>query len=148
MKIGELAAATGTSTENIRFYEREGLLPVPTRSDGNYRIYGAPHQERLAFIRHCRSLDMTLDEIRALLAFKDQPEDNCEGINNLLDEHIEHVAVRIKELRSLEKQLRSLRDQCVSSQSGAACGILQKLSKDLPEGHGKRRTSGHIHGTH
>jgi Cd(II)/Pb(II)-responsive transcriptional regulator len=148
MKIGELAAATGTSTENIRFYEREGLLPVPTRSDGNYRIYGTPHQERLAFIRRCRSLDMTLDEIRALLAFKDEPEDNCEGINNLLDEHIEHVAVRIKELRSLEKQLRSLRDQCVSTEAGAACGILQKLAQDSPGGVVEAQVSRHIHGTH
>ncbi len=148
MKIGELATATGTSTENIRFYEREGLLPSPKRTDGNYRIYSRNHQERLAFIRHCRSLDMTLDEIRTLLTFKDQPQDNCEGINDLLDEHIEHVAVRIKELRTLEKQLRSLREKCSSPDAGPACGILENLAKDAPASTSEARTTRHIHGTH
>ena len=52
MKIGELARATGTQVETIRFYEREGLLPEPERSDGNYRIYGKDHAQRLSFIRH------------------------------------------------------------------------------------------------
>ena len=64
MKIGELAALTNTQVETIRFYERENLLAEPSRSDGNYRIYGAAHAERLSFIRHCRGLDMTLDEIK------------------------------------------------------------------------------------
>ena len=69
MKIGALAETTGTSVETIRYYEREGLLPAAPRADNNYRLYTRVHAERLAFIRHCRNLDMTLDEIRALLRF-------------------------------------------------------------------------------
>ncbi|MCV6070998.1 MerR family transcriptional regulator, partial [Escherichia coli] len=69
MKIGELAQTAGTGVETVRFYEREGLLPLPARSSGNYRVYNGEHVDRLAFIRHCRSLDMTLDEIRVLLRF-------------------------------------------------------------------------------
>ena len=68
MKIGELAKITDCQVETIRYYEREGLLPQAPRSESNYRIYGAEHTERLGFIRHCRSLDMTLEEIRVLLA--------------------------------------------------------------------------------
>ncbi len=60
MKIGQLAKATGTQVENIRFYETEGLLPKALRTDSNYRVYDDTHVSRLAFIRHCRSLDMTL----------------------------------------------------------------------------------------
>jgi DNA-binding transcriptional MerR regulator len=88
MKIGELAHHTGTQVETIRYYEREGLLPETARTDGNYRIYGTTHADRLRFIRNCRSLDMTLDEIRLLLRFKDSPAENCGGVNELLDEHI------------------------------------------------------------
>lgn len=99
MKIGELAKITETQAETIRFYEREGLLREPPRTEGNYRLYEAEHLERLAFIRHCRSLDMTLDEIRALLRFQDAPRDNCHAINDVLDEHIEHVARRIRRSR-------------------------------------------------
>lgn len=77
MKIGELANLTQTQVETIRYYEREGLLPETARTGGNYRIYGDAHAARLSFIRHCRGLDMTLDEIRILLHFKDAPSENC-----------------------------------------------------------------------
>lgn len=128
MKIGELAAATATPVETIRYYERAGLLVAPARSgSGNYRRYGEADQQRLAFIRRCRALDMTLDEVRTLLAFIDAPGPDCERVNGLLDEHIGHVAARIAELKRLERQLRELRARCVALGSGAACGILQGL---------------------
>ena len=88
MKIGELAKATHTQVETIRYYEREGLLPETARTEGNYRVYDSAHVDRLSFIRHCRGLDMTLDEIRVLLRFKDSPHENCAQVNDLLDEHI------------------------------------------------------------
>ena len=85
MKIGELSRLTGTNVETIRYYERDGLLPIPARSEGNYRIYGDAHVQRLSFIRRCRSLDMTLDEIRVLQHFKESPQENCADGNRLLD---------------------------------------------------------------
>ncbi len=133
MKIGELAQAARAPVETIRYYEREGLLPLAPRSEGNYRIYGPGHVERLAFVRHCRSLDMTLDEIRALLRFKDAPQSDCGEVNALLDAHIGHVAARIRELRQLEKQLKALREQCAGVHDAAHCGILNGLAQpDLP----------------
>lgn len=127
MKIGDLAKATGTQAETIRYYEREGLLAEPARTDANYRRYDDTHVARLSFIRHCRSLDMTLDEIRALLRFKDDPAANCEAVNELLDEHIDHVAERIRELKRLQAELKDLRAQCDAH--GATCGILGALDK-------------------
>lgn len=127
MKIGELAKATQTQAETIRFYEREGLLKEPARSGCNYRLYGHEHLERLAFIRHCRSLDLTLDEIRALLRFQDAPLENCHAVNDVLDEHIEHVAQRIRDLKELQKELKLLREQCDGV--AAECDILDGLKK-------------------
>jgi Cd(II)/Pb(II)-responsive transcriptional regulator len=148
MKIGELSQAANTPVETIRFYEREGVLPQPHRTESNYRIYGPEHVDRLVFIRHCRSLDMALDEIRALLRFKDSPQDNCAGVNELLDAHIGHVALRIRELRVLERQLKVLRDQCGEASAAAGCGILKELSSEpsalLTRAVGRR----HVHGTH
>lgn len=128
MKIGELASAAGTAVETIRYYERAGLLPPAPRSQGNYRQYGPAHAERLAFIRHCRSLDMALDEIRVLLRFKDAPSQDCADVNALVDAHIGHVKHRIRELRQLEKQLKALRDCCVVAQDAGHCGILTELA--------------------
>ncbi|MGJ7523562.1 Cd(II)/Pb(II)-responsive transcriptional regulator [Variovorax sp. LT1P1] len=147
MKIGELAKATGTSVENIRFYEREVLLPAPRRTENNYRFYGDEHIERLIFIRHCRSLDMALGEIRALLRFKETPQENCEGVNELLDEHIGHVADRIRELKLLEKQLKALREQCAESNAASCCGILKELSTEVSAST-ENPVRRHIHGTH
>src|SRR4030081_767869 len=127
LKIGELAKQTGCLVETIRYYEREGLLLEPARSEGNYRLYANVHVERLQFIRHCRSLDLTLEEIRNLLKFRDAPNENCSEVNALLDEHIEHVSNRIKELRVLQKDLRSLRSLCERAQAIKDCGILQSL---------------------
>lgn len=133
MKIGELAGRTNTPVETIRYYEREGLLPPPARTAGNYRIYSDSHVERLQMIRHCRSLDMTLDEIRRLLQFCDSPEENCGEVTVLLDEHIGHVATRIAELKGLQKKLKSLRDQCHEAQAAKDCGILQTLAAPIGE---------------
>ena len=150
MKIGDLSAQSGTPVETIRFYEREGLLPKPSRTTSNYRIYEGLHVERLAFIRHCRSLDMALDEIRALLALQAAPNESCESVNNGLDEHIEHVAQRIRELTALKKQLVALRGQCAQAKDVAHCGILSGLGQGetleqptarqhVSASHGKRR---------
>lgn len=145
MKIGELAAAIGTQVETIRYYEREGLLPTPTRTEGNYRVYDHAHVQRLAFIRHCRCLDMTLDEIRVLLHFKDAPTENCGEVDELLDEHIGHVVSRIKELKALERELRALRAACSEGRSAADCGILGGLEKAAREHDHAARHSGHQH---
>lgn len=131
MKIGELAKHTGSQVETIRYYEREGLLPAPARSGGNYRLYGAAHLERLQFIRHCRSLDMTLNEIRSLLSFRDVPNESCNPVNTLLDKHIEHVAHRIQDLQALQKQLEALRSLCQSAHATKDCEILQTLSNQF-----------------
>lgn len=127
LKIGELATQTGSSVETIRYYEQQNLLPPASRSASNYRLYNDTHVKQLQFIRHCRSLDMTLDEIRALLDFRDMPEENCIGVNTLLDKHIDHVAQRIKELKVLQMQLKDLRGRCRTVQSTEECGILQTL---------------------
>ncbi len=125
--IGSLAEVTDTPIATIRFYEREGLLPDAQRADSNYRLYTAAHTERLSFIRHCRNLDMTLDEIRSLLRIKDGPPEDCSEVNTLLDTLIGHVAHRIRELRALEKNLKELRARCLSPHSIDECGILNGL---------------------
>ena len=149
MKIGELAGKTGTQAETIRLHEREGLLPVARRSQGNYRVYDLSHASRLSFIRHCRSLDMTLAEIRVLLRFKDAPGKNCAEVNTLLDEHIGHVVERIRELRLLERQLNALRAMCHETQEAARCGILNELGNVMSEtAMPTARAVAHVAGAH
>ncbi|MCZ8098910.1 MAG: Cd(II)/Pb(II)-responsive transcriptional regulator [Burkholderiales bacterium] len=148
MRIGELAQVTGTQVETIRYYEKQGLLPEPGRSDGNYRVYGPEHVELLQFIRHCRGLDMSLEEVRVLLRLRDAPAEDCGDVNALLDEHIGHVVRRIKELRTLERQLRDLRARCASETDAAHCGILSELAvaaRATPAASSRERHLGGVH---
>ncbi len=128
IKIGELARRTECQVETIRYYEKEGLLPKPMRSRGNYRLYGEAHVERLQFIRHCRSLDMTLSEVRALLRYRDIPDRDCGEVDALLDEHLHQVEIRIEELLQLRRHLVALREKCSGARATESCGILQGLS--------------------
>ncbi len=146
MRIGKLAGTSGTPIETIRFYEREGLLPPAARTEGNYRIYTPQHAERLAFIRQCRNLDMTLDEVRVLLQFKDEPLADCAEVNSLLDEHIGHVAERIRALRALERELRALRAACPVPHAAADCGILQGIDQAVAKPAPPSRR--HVRGAH
>lgn len=128
MRIGELARQSGCDVETVRYYEKVGLLPDPSRSNSGYRQYLSTHLERLQFIRHCRSLQMGLPDIRMLLELQAQPTSGCQGVNDLLDHHIELVRIQMQRLQSLEKQLMTLRHQCEQPHLVQQCGILQNLS--------------------
>ena len=131
MRIGELSSATGVDIETIRFYEREGLLRHPERTSSRYRSYQASDVKELKFIRHCRSLDISLAEIRRLQNFRRHPELACAEINMLVDSHIELVQKRIQQLYELERDLVTLRRSCGEERTADQCGILQSLSSSI-----------------
>ncbi len=127
MRIGELARSVQTRVDTIRFYEKVGLLPKPKRTASNYRAYSNSHAERLAFIRRCRRLDMSLDEIRELLTFCDEPHRQCSAVNELVNRHIIEVESRIVELQKLARELRRLSTVCRSPAKAKDCQVLQAL---------------------
>ena len=129
MKISELADAVGMPTDTVRFYEKQGLLPAPARTDNNYRRYGAESMQRLRFIGNCRALDMSLDEIRLLLRFIDDPRQDGRAVDALVDEHLRHVRERMKELKALERQLKALQAACEETGPHRTCGVVQALSQ-------------------
>lgn len=127
MRIGELGEAVGVDIETIRYYEKQGLLAPPARAANGYRTYDTTHLERLAFIRHCRALDMPLAEIKRLLDFLAHPEADCRDINRLVDAQLARVRARLQSMRALENQLAALRARCVAEHAVAECGILHEL---------------------
>ena len=127
MKIGALSQTTVVDAVTFRFYEKSGLLPAPARMDNGYRAYGQAHLERLAFIRHCRALDIPLAEVRQLLDFVDHPGGDCGNIDLLIDGQLARVRARLNSLQALERQLSALRARCDSRHEAHACGILEEL---------------------
>lgn len=129
MRIGELAKSVQTPVDTIRFYERVGLLPNPARTASNYRSYSSVHADRLAFIRRCRSLEMSLDEIRGLLQFCDEPQRRCNAVNDMIEKHIIQVESRIVGLQSLARELRQLRVVCRAPDKAKNCEVLKVLRR-------------------
>jgi Cd(II)/Pb(II)-responsive transcriptional regulator len=144
MRIGELAKRADCPVETVRYYEKEGMLAAPRRSGANYRDYGAVHLERLAFIRRCRALDMSLPEIRTLLEAIERPGADCAPVDEVLDEHIGHVAARIADLTALKEELDAIRAHCAGQRPARACGIVQTLSRPASR---RVRKSSHVRGS-
>ena len=128
IKIGQLSAVTGCSIQTIRHYEKEQLLAAVGRSEGNFRLYDEAAIEQLLFIKHCRSLDLSLPEIRQLLALNRSPGAQCDDVNRMMDAHIEQVEARIRELTARNEQLKTLRCSCSNHRTVEQCGILRNLS--------------------
>ncbi|WP_373603928.1 Cd(II)/Pb(II)-responsive transcriptional regulator [Aggregatibacter sp. HMT-949] len=125
MRIGQLADALGCTVETIRFYEKQGLLPAPHRTNGNFRKYDEEHVQRLSFICNCRSLDLSLNEIKTLLSLEDHNEQRTEEINRLLDRHIKDVAKRIHELAHLRMKLIELKEKTIGTDEDPMKLLLQ-----------------------
>jgi len=127
VRIGELAKQAGTDAQTVRYYEREGILAAPSRTASGYRAYGPAHVERLNFIRHCRSLDMPLADVKRLLELSGDRGVSCEDVNTLVQSHLERVRAKRAALEALEKQLSALHAHCESGHRIADCGILEEL---------------------
>ena len=145
LRIGDAAAQSGVSAANIRYYEKEGLIEPQARSDNSYRIYGDADVHRLRFIRLCRAMDMSLDEVRTLLDLDLRSKADCEAACVALDAHLGHVRERLRELRTLEKDLIALRDCCDGTD--AQCHIIETLharADRQPADAPRTRTARHV----
>lgn len=127
ISIGELAKATGTKVETIRYYEGVGLLPKPARTPGNYRSYAPGHLMRLGFIRRARDLGFSLDEVRDLLRLSDDRDRPCGEVDAIAQTHLDDVERKIADLEKLRTELKGLIKQCHRG-TIAECRILDALA--------------------
>lgn len=127
LSIGELAKQTGTKVVTIRYYEKTGLMPPPPRTAGNYRTYGESHLRRLTFIRRCRELGFTLEQVLELIGFAEEGDKDCCEVDLVAQAQLEAVEHKINDLNAMAKELRRLIKQCKGGVI-ADCRILESLS--------------------
>jgi Cu(I)-responsive transcriptional regulator len=128
--IGELSKVTGIKVVTIRYYEKEGLLPEPARTSGNYRIYTRTHARRLRFIRRCRDLGFTIGQIRNLLDIASDKEQKCAEVDRITAAHLNDVEQKIADLERLADELRRISTSCKADRRIADCRILEALAPD------------------
>jgi MerR family transcriptional regulator, copper efflux regulator len=108
MRIGHVADAAGTTTKALRYYERVGLLPEPSRTDSGYRDYSPAVFDRLRFIRAAQAVGLTLGEIKSVVAFREQGSPPCAHVLSLVETRAADLDRRIAELAQLRDELRKL----------------------------------------
>ena len=123
--IGELSQRTGCNIETIRFYEKQGLVPAPPRTEGGHRVYDGTHLRRLGFIRRSRDLGFTLDEIRALLRLADGHH-TCAEVRSVAVEHLAGVRRKIADLQRLERTLSEVAGRCAGGDV-QDCPVIEAL---------------------
>lgn len=128
LKIGDLARATDTKVVTIRYYEKIGLMPAPARSDSNYRHYEAGHLDRLRFIRRCRDLGFSLDQIRDLLDLSSDTERPCTDVDALAATHLAEVERKIADLQALAAELQRISASCNGGGMISNCRILDAIT--------------------
>ena len=130
MRIGELARKADTPIDTIRYYERLGLLPEPTRAASGYRQFDAADVEQLRFIRRAKALGFSLNEISELLALSKARNTDMAPLRDRTAATLATVEHRITELERMRKGLKQLLQQCPGHGELSQCPILSALKED------------------
>jgi MerR family transcriptional regulator, Zn(II)-responsive regulator of zntA len=119
MRIGELAAAAGTTTKTLRFYEDSGLLPPTERAANGYRNYGPEALVRLDFIRRGRVAGLSLAQIREVIDIRDAGEAPCQHVHELFTARVVDIERQIADLDALRADLIQRRNQAKQADPSA-----------------------------
>src|SRR4051812_30290782 len=108
--IGQLAQQTGVPIRTIRFYEAEGVLPPPKRSEAGYRLYSSADARRLRLARNAKRLGLSLLQVRTLVAEAFQAECHDYGglMLQVLDGQREAIDAQIAQLQTLKAELATM----------------------------------------
>lgn len=108
LRAGQAAGELGVGVQTLHYYEREGLIPAPPRSETGYRLYPAELMERLRFIRRAQALGLSLADIKETLDLAAIGESPCGRVQNALAERLREVDHRLEQLSAFRDQLASL----------------------------------------
>ena len=103
--IGRLAKLAGVKPDTIRFYERSGLLPKPSRTASGYRVHNDSALNQLRFIRKAQSLGFTLDEIRRIMSLRGQGKETCRCVIAIAEAALSETETKLNELREFRDKL-------------------------------------------
>src|SRR3954449_5481495 len=137
MKIGEVSRLSGIGIEALRFYEKQGLLGRPARTESGYRLYGAEVLERLDFIKRAQVLGFSLAEISRIITHKQAGESPCAEVRDIVRARLAEIDERLRQMRRYRKELAAALDEWeqVGDREGHICGLIEStaIKHTLPE---------------
>lgn len=127
MTIGQVANASGTGIQTLRYYEREKLLPAATRKPSGYRLYQPEAVARLRFIRRAKDLGFSLEEIRQLLKLQDEKPGNRARVKSIADDKVTELDRKIRDLKRMRHVLAHVSESCSGKGPVHDCPIIEAL---------------------
>ncbi len=133
MRTGELAAHAGVNIQTVRFYERRGILPKPSRTASGYRVYSAEAVRLIRFIKRSQELGFTLDEIEDLLRLRNNRRSSCAVVKSAGQAKMAAVEAKIADLKAMKRALAVLLASCERNDRDRECPILEALERPSDE---------------
>ena len=127
LKVGEVAKQAEVNLQTIHYYERRGLLPKPTRTGSNYRLYPEDAVRRVRFIKRAQELGFTLDEIKQLLSLRAAPQTRCADVRERAETKVQNIDGKVRTLLAMRKALIKLIGECSAKAPVTECPILEAL---------------------
>lgn len=131
MQIGAVAVRSGLSVDTVRFYEKQGLIPKPLRTEGGFRLYTEADIDRLSFVNQAQALGFSLGEIGELLLLRDTGSETCSHVHELLSQKVAAVQAKIADLRRMERQLKAAKqrcDQALAKECTVGCPVVDEIT--------------------
>jgi len=126
---GELAKLSGVNRETIRYYERNGLLSVPARSEGGYCLFPSTAVKRIHFIKRAQAVGFSLDEIKTMLGLQYTDDATCGDVRALAQERLADIERKIEMLTAMKQTLLDLMSDCPGGDRPInECTILESFS--------------------
>lgn len=127
--IKDICRITGLNSSAVRYYDSQGLLGEVERRSNNYRVFDEKDVEKLFFIKKARSLGFELEEIKKILALKNNGIPPCNYVSHKIQEKVSFIKAEIvrleKEKEKLEKHLLDARK--ISGCKGTICHYIEGI---------------------
>ena len=125
--IGRLAKQVGVGVETIRFYEREGLIAQPRKTEGP-RHYDDGVLATLRYAMLAKQLGFSLKEIRALKVKLAEGRAFCASLRKMAEEKVASLAREAEENARLQRELTGFLTRCRARDPDLPCPILEELT--------------------
>ena len=132
IKVNELSKRTGINLETIRYYEKQGILPEPKRQANGYRSYDEESVTQLLFIKNCRQLGFSLEDIKQLNVLKFHTADHYHA-DKLVLKQLALVEEKISQLQDIKTFLQSIAitEKHSESECKAMVGLQAKIKETV-----------------
>jgi Hg(II)-responsive transcriptional regulator len=132
MRIGEVAQRARVNVQTLRYYERRGLLPSPTRRPSGYREYTAETVALVRFIKRAQELGFSLRDVGELIELRQNPSRSRAAVRAVAVRKVADIAGRIRRLTAMQRALEQLIEACECAGVSRSCPIIEALNDDVP----------------